>query len=603
MSAESRAPVAVDDQVERVRAASEITAVVGAHVTLKKAGRTWKGLCPFHNEKTPSFTVSPERQTYHCFGCGQGGDVFRFVQETEKVSFGEALRLLADRAGIRLPARRATLSSEPLYEILEEAAEFYRRALLDPSTGKAARAVLAGRGIEEGTRDAFGMGYAPAGWDALTSRLGPRHGQAALVRAGLAVEREGGRGMYDRFRDRLVVPLRLLTGVGGRVVGFGGRSLSGEEPKYLNSPESPVYHKSAFVFGLPEARETLKQSGEAVLVEGYFDVMALSQAGVRDAVAAAGTAITAEQSALLARYVSRVCLALDGDRAGSAAAGRGLAPLLGAGLAVRVALLPEGDDPDTFVRREGASGFAKLRDGAESVAGFLCRHAGESGEAHGRAVQAVLALAREIPDLARREALLVDADRLLGVGVDRLRRAAEGAKPGTAVRAKSEPAAPSPAKRAAAVTPERMPFVERSLLALLVADPKLAERAAEEVPEEWIRHPRAREAWRVILADPEGGVARWSESADDATRTLLTALASESDAPAEAEKAWDELVRSLEFTVRRQELSRLQGDLARLPAESLEARDLMGAIEELSVRMWKLRNHSAVQGLGKGEIE
>jgi DNA primase len=598
MSAESRVPVAVDDAVERVRAASEITAVVGAHVTLKKAGRTWKGLCPFHQEKTPSFTVSPERQTYHCFGCGVGGDVFRFVQETEKVSFGEALRLLADRAGIRLPAKRQTSSSEPIYEILEEAAEFYRRTLLDPATGDQARAVLAARGIEDSTRDRFGMGYAPVGWDALTSRLGPRHGQAALVRAGLAVEREGGRGMYDRFRDRLLVPLRLPT---GRVVGFGGRSLSGEEPKYLNSPESPVYRKSAFVFGLPEARERLRASGEAVLVEGYFDVMALSQAGVEDAVAAAGTAITGEQSALLSRYVSRVCLALDGDRAGHAAAGRGLAPLLGAGLSVRVLLLPEKDDPDTFVRREGAEGFFALRERAESVAGFLCRHAGESGEAHGRAVQAVLALARELPDLARREALLIDADRLLGVGVDRLRRAVESKSPTPGVRVKSETAAA--ARPAVTVLPSRMPFVERSLIALLVAEPQLAERAAEEVPEEWIRHPAAREAWRAILADPEGGVARWSESTEGAARSLLTSLASESDAPAEAGKAWDDHVRRLEYDVRKQELSRLQGDLARLPAESREARDLMGAIEELSVRMWKLRNHVAVQGLGKGEIE
>src|SRR6185369_3634669 len=229
------------------------------------------------------------------------------------------------------------------YEILEEAAEFYRRTLLDPATGRAARAVLSGRGIEDDTRERFGMGYAPAGWDALTSRLGPKHGQAALVRAGLAVERDGGRGMYDRFRDRLVVPLRLPT---GRVVGFGGRSVSGEEPKYLNSPETPVYRKSAFIFGLPEAREALRESGEAILVEGYFDVMALSQAGVRETVAASGTAITAEQGALLSRYVSRVCLALDGDRAGSAAMRRGLVPLLAAGLAVRVLILPEGDDPD-----------------------------------------------------------------------------------------------------------------------------------------------------------------------------------------------------------------------------------------------------------------
>ncbi|HKA24910.1 MAG TPA: DNA primase [Candidatus Eisenbacteria bacterium] len=599
MSVESRAPVAPDDAVERVRQASEITAVVGAHVTLKKAGRTWKGLCPFHTEKTPSFTVSPERQTYHCFGCGAGGDVFRFVQETEKVSFAEALKLLADRAGIRLPSRRGVASSEPLYEILEEAAEFYRRTLLDPATGKQARAVLTARGIEDGTRDRFGMGFAPAGWDALTSRLGPRHGQAALVRAGLAVEREGGRGMYDRFRDRLLVPLRLSTGVGGRVVGFGGRSLSGEEPKYLNSPESPVYRKSAFVFGLPEARETLRASGEAVLVEGYFDVMVLSQAGVQDAVAAAGTAITAEQASVLSRYVSRVCLALDGDRAGAQAAGRGLAPLLGAGLTLRVVVLPERDDPDSFVRREGVGAFQALRERAVGVVKFLCRDAGKSGEAHAQAIAKVVTLARELKDLSLRDGFLVDADRELGVGFDRLRHEVE--KPGAT---KSMAAPPSvTVKTQAPVVVQRMPFVERSLIALLVAEPRLAERAVEAVPEEWIRHPAAREAWRAIVADPEGGVAHWCESAEGAGRALLTSLASESDAPVEAEKAWDELVRSLEFEVRKKELSQLQSDLARLPAESREARDLMGAIEELSVRMWKLRNRSAAQGLGKGASE
>ncbi|HEV8481868.1 MAG TPA: DNA primase [Candidatus Eisenbacteria bacterium] len=602
MSSETRAAIGADEMVERVRAASEITAVVGTQVTLKKAGRTWKGLCPFHQEKTPSFTVSAERQTYHCFGCGAGGDVFRFVQETEKVTFPEALRLLADRAGIRLPAKRGPSPSEPLYEILEEAAEFYRRTLLDPATGQAARAVLAGRGIEDDTRERFGMGYAPAGWDALSSRLGPKHGQAALVRAGLAVEREGGRGMYDRFRDRLVVPLRLPT---GRVVGFGGRSVSGEEPKYLNSPETPVYRKSAFIFGLPEAREALRESGEAILVEGYFDVMALSQAGVREVVAASGTAITAEQGALLSRYAARVCLALDGDRAGSAAMQRGLVPLLGAGLAVRVLILPEGDDPDTLVRRVGKAGFDALRAEAQSVAGFLCRQAGESGEAHGRAVAQVIELARELPDLARREALLVDADRLLGVGVDRLRRATESAKDSVRpiVSKRAGAAVVQPAK---AVMPERrqkLPFVERSLLALLVAEPSLADRAAETVPEDWIHHPAARQAWRAIVADPQGGAARWCESAEGEGRALLTALASETGAAAEAGRAWDDHVRRLEYEVRKLELNRLQSDLARLREDSREARDVVTAIEDVSHRMWTLKNPKAGQAQGKGESE
>jgi len=579
---------ATDEVVERVRAASEITAVVQSHVALKKAGRTWKGLCPFHQEKTPSFTVSPERQTYHCFGCGAGGDVFRFVQETEKVTFPEALRLLADRAGIQLPARRRVSEGEPLHEILEEAATFYRRALLDPATGKAARAVLEARGITEDTGERFGVGYAPAGWDALTSRLTPRYAAALLVRAGLAVEREGGRGIYDRFRDRIVVPLRLPN---GRVVGFGGRTVANEEPKYLNSPETPIYHKGSFVFGLGEAKEALRASGEAVLVEGYFDVMALSQAGVPDAVAASGTAITPEQASLLLRFAPRVCLALDGDKAGQAAASRGLAPLLQAGLAVRVAVLPAGDDPDTFVRREGVAAFEKLREKAGGVAEFLCRSAGASGEEHGKAVAAVIELARALPDLARREALFVSADRLLGVGADRLRRAAESPTAGTRPLSVRREAAPLPAP--APMRPvARMRPVEHELVALLVASPGLVPRAEQAVSDAWIRHPAAREAWEAIVADPKGGAAQWSRATGEAGRALLTALASESMETPEPERALADILRRLEWDALRVERTERQKDLVGTAADSAQARELQGEIARLSVRMSTLMDRT-----------
>jgi DNA primase len=586
VNAPARIATAPDEIVERVRAASEISAIVQSHVALKKAGRTWKGLCPFHQEKTPSFTVSPERQTYHCFGCGAGGDVFRFVQETEKISFGEALRLLADRAGITLPARRRPAEGEPLYEILEEAAEFYRRSLLDATTGRAARAVLEARGIEEGTRERFGMGYAPAGWDALSSRLVPRYSAALLVRAGLAVDREGGRGSYDRFRDRIVVPLRLPN---GRVVGFGGRAAANEEPKYLNSPETPIYHKGSFVFGLGEAKEALRASGEAVLVEGYFDVMALSQAGVTDAVAASGTAITPEQSSLLLRFTPRVCLALDGDRAGLAAASRALAPLLAAGLAVRVMVLPEGDDPDTFVRREGEAAFAARREKAPGVAEFLCRGAGAGGEEHGRAVAAVVELARTLPDLARRESLLVSADRLLGVGVDRLRRATEAqtsAARSVSVRKEALPA-PTPLRPATRMRP-----VEHDLLALLVAVPRLAEPAERGVSAEWIRHPAAREAWDALVADPTAGVAQWSRQVGEAGRELLTALASESVETTEPERALGDILRRLEWDALRIERATRQKELVSFMADSAQARELQGEIERLSVRMSSLMDRT-----------
>ena len=258
-----------EDVRERVRTASDIAEVIGQHISLRKVGRSWKGLCPFHQEKTPSFTVSPERQTYHCFGCGVGGDVFGFVEEMEKVSFAEALRLLAEQAGIELPSWRAeSQGAARLYEICQEAAVFYHRWLLDAETGRRARDLLRSRGIQKEVEDRFELGYAPEGWDSLGTRLERRFGKESLVQAGLTIPREGGTGSYDRFRDRLMVPLRTAS---GRVLGFGGRVVGDGEPKYLNSPETPVYRKGSFLFGLGEARQALREGQSALLVEGYFD--------------------------------------------------------------------------------------------------------------------------------------------------------------------------------------------------------------------------------------------------------------------------------------------------------------------------------------------
>jgi DNA primase len=566
-----------DDAVERVRAASDVVAVVSQYVSLRKVGRSWKGLCPFHQEKTPSFTVSPERQTFHCFGCGKGGDVFGFVEEAEKVEFGDALRLLAERAGIQLPTHRAAPeSSEALYEACREAADFYRRSLQDAVTGRRARDFLKRRGIEGETEERFGLGYAPGGWDALSGRLAGRFPEALLVRAGLAIERDGRRGLYDRFRDRLVVPLRQAT---GRVVGFGGRTMADEEPKYLNSPETPVYRKGRFLFGLGEAREALRQSGEAILVEGYFDVLGLAQAGFPDAVAAAGTALTPEQAALLARYVSRVCVVFDGDSAGAAATVRALAPLLSAGLEVRAGRLPAGEDPDSLVQKNGAAAFAAVREAAESPAGYLCRSADEGAAGHGRAVAAVVELARSLDDLGRREALLMEADRRLGVGVERLRRAAER----EAARLRSVVTEPAGGAGAGAPPPSGarpsgpVPFVEQSLLALLVSAPALAAQAHERIPEAWITHPAARGAWAVIGREPEGGPARWCEGATGEARALLSALCEEAIAPDERERSLEDHARRLEaraLEVEREaighELARREGEGAAVGLERLE---------------------------------
>lgn len=595
-----RDPVAADDALERVRAASDIAEVIGQYVSLRKVGRSWKGLCPFHQEKTPSFTVSPERQTYHCFGCGAGGDVFRFVQEAEKVEFPEALRLLAERSGISLPARRGPREGgDPLYEACREAAEFYRRCLQDPTTGRRARDFLSSRGIQPDTEARYGLGYAPAGWDGLSSRLGPRLGEETLVRAGLAIEREGARGIYDRFRDRVMVPLRLAS---GRAVGFGGRTLGNEEPKYLNSPETPVYRKGRFVFGLEEAREQLREVGEAVLVEGYFDVLALHQAGVPGAVASCGTAWTPEQASLLGRYVSRLCLAFDGDPAGIAASTRALGPLLDAGLEVRVLQLPPNEDPDSFVRRRGRADWMRLMESALEPAAYLCRHAGSDGAAHGAAVAAVIDLARSLGDLARREALIVSADRLLGAGVEALRRAVENQGRGsTPVRARpARQAGPAALEGKAPSTAGPPSFVERSLLGLLVALPTLAKRALAEVQEGWITHPAARAAWQAIAGDPEGGPARWCETDSTAARELLSALANEPATPEDGERALDDHLRFLEVEALTRELENIRRHMGAPGSGESEARERRERIQRLVARRSHLMEEVVVS---KGDAE
>jgi DNA primase len=532
-----------DPVIESVRSASDIIEIVGQYVSLKKVGRTWKGLCPFHQEKTPSFIVSPERQTFHCFGCGQGGDVFRFVQEAEKVGFGDALRTLAERAGIKLPARRANdESAGALVEACEAAATLYERFLDDSAAGKAARDFLARRGIEEEVRRRFGVGYAPAGWDTLTSRLRGRFGEEVLVRAGLAAARDSG-GVYDRFRDRVVVPLRQPN---GRTIGFGGRSLGDEEPKYLNSPETQLYRKGRFVFALGEAREGMRRRGEAVLVEGYFDVLALHQAGVDEAIASSGTAVTEEQGALILRSAERLCLMLDGDSAGQAAARKALGPLLASGLEVRVATLPSGDDPDSFVRREGKDGVEQLRAEAVDPVTFLCQDATDEGKRRA-AREAVVALAREVKDPGRREAILERADQLLVLresGLKALRRAVEGEpRPVRVARPEVGPggrqgAAPRP-------TPRTAPsYAEKSLIALLVAWPDLAPEALRGIEAGWIEHPWTRAVWQAIAEDPEGNAARWAEALDEDAADWVLALSVRDEEMAEPERALVDLQRT-----------------------------------------------------------
>ncbi len=352
---------------------SDIVEVIDACVPLKKAGKDYKACCPFHEEKTPSFTVSSAKQFYHCFGCGAHGTAIGFLMEYEHMSFPEAVEELARRAGLSLPketegAIDRSESTSDLLGVLEEAARYYRTQLRETPR---AIAYLKGRGISGDVAGGFALGYAPDAWDNLVRLLGKTPAEReVLIRAGLAIRKDAG-GCYDRFRDRVMFPIHDYR---GRIVGFGGRIIDKGEPKYLNSPETPLFHKGRELYGLFRARDSIRKAGRVIVVEGYMDVVGLAQFGVDIAVATLGTATTREHLERLFRFVPEVVFCFDGDRAGREAAWRALEivlPVLHEGRHAAFMFLPEGEDPDTLVQKEGKERFLGRTRTAMTVPDFL----------------------------------------------------------------------------------------------------------------------------------------------------------------------------------------------------------------------------------------
>lgn len=363
--------------VTEVLAAVEIVDVAGAVVTLKQAGPgRFKGLCPFHTEKTPSFTVSQDRQTFHCFGCGKGGDALRFVMDSEGLNFIEALRRLADRAGIRLPAfspqqDKAEYLRTQLLEFGSFAVDHFRKSFEDPSRGSAAQEYLRNRRLKDATIQEFALGFAQNEWSALLDAARAKgYGERVIEACGLFKKKEQGNHYYDFFRNRIMFPIRDLA---GKVVAFGGRDLADSPAKYINSPETSVYKKSRTLYGLYEARETLRHAQCAILVEGYFDLLRCFDAGIRNVVASCGTALTSEQAALIRRYVGEVVIMYDGDAAGVKAALKGVSVLTAAGLTVRATALPGNQDPDDYVLAEGSEAFEQQVAQAADFVTFYVR--------------------------------------------------------------------------------------------------------------------------------------------------------------------------------------------------------------------------------------
>ncbi|HUE38937.1 MAG TPA: DNA primase [Candidatus Binatia bacterium] len=342
-----------DDKIAEVRERTSLVEIVSRYTALKRTGRNHQGLCPFHAEKTPSFSVSEDGGVFYCFGCQAGGDVFKFVMLKENLTFPEALERLAREAGVELPKRptdeRREQGRERLLRVNVFAAKFFQRALWEGSDGAAARQYLVTRHIREETARAFGLGYAPA--DGLAAALERASAPLADAEALGLIGRSTRGGWYDRFRSRLMFP---ITDLSGKTIAFGGRTLGDDKPKYLNSPESPVFHKGRSVFGLGAARDAIHERSRVILVEGYIDVIALAQAGIGNVVAPLGTSLTADQIRLLKRFTDNFLVLFDGDRAGIAAAARAFALFAEVGIFAEAAFLPAGHDPDTFVNAAGA---------------------------------------------------------------------------------------------------------------------------------------------------------------------------------------------------------------------------------------------------------
>lgn len=471
----------IDDLVAR----ADIVEVIGARVPLKKKGREYAACCPFHHEKSPSFFVSPDKQFYHCFGCGAHGTVLGFLMAHERLDFVEAVETLAAQMGLEVPREGGDAPSEhphaPLLAVLEDCAKFYQAEL--KRTPKAVD-YLKRRGVSGETAAAFGLGYAPPGFDSLERALkADSQTIDRLKRAGMLSEGEHAR-LYDRFRERVMFPIRDRR---GRIIAFGGRVLNDDKPKYLNSPETPLFHKGKELYGLYEARRALGRPDRLLVVEGYMDVVMLAQHGLREAVATLGTAVTREQVDLMFRHTAQVVFCFDGDEAGRRAAWRALEstlPQLRDGLDARFMFLPDGEDPDSLVRKEGAEAF-RARIGRDALSfdafllGELAQQANDDGSPAARARLKALALPliQGMPAGVLRELVLDALATRVGVPVERLQAEGGKVKP-----------APAPQNSASTQPPEPgRPTALRKAILLLLHHPELAATGATDPA--WAQSP------------------------------------------------------------------------------------------------------------------
>jgi DNA primase len=597
--------------IDELIARADIVEIIGARVQLKKSGREYKACCPFHNEKTPSFWVSPDKQFYHCFGCGKHGTALGFLMDHDHMAFPEAVEELATRLGLEVPheggsdaaARRA---DEPLYELMARVARFYAESL---AREPRARDYVAKRGLSADTVERFAIGYAPNSWNELLRRFGASEAEKKrLAEAGLIVERERGQAQsgerhYDRFRDRLMFPIRDAR---GRVIGFGGRVIDAGEPKYLNSPETVLFHKGRELYGLYETRRARSNLSRLIVVEGYMDTVRLHQADIDYAVATLGTATTAEHFRRIFRLVPAVVFAFDGDRAGRAAAWRALQqalPEAREGREIRFLFLPQGHDPDTLVGAEGRAAFEERLQSAVPLSEYLVRELSEQSDlssADGRArfAEAARPLFTRVPEGVYRELLLERLAQVVGLPAPRLEELWTRGRAGAAAPA---PVPPAPTQRMSRRTAERSggrgSLVRQAIVRLLhhpgiAAEVTAAERAGLDASDEagvaLLREllDNLREQPAQI---PAQVIQRWAgREGSDALQKLLEREEVITQAPAAAGEL-------------RAALVKLADQAAGRRLEALEAKSRTGSlvaseIEEFQVLISKLRHRDAHGG-------
>ena len=519
---------------DRVKQQADIVRVVGEYVRLKKSGQNFTGLCPFHSEKTPSFAVHPVKQIYHCFGCGAGGDVFKFVMEMDKITFPESVRAVAEKCGIAIPRAKERTPEErqqnqqrtSLVELHREAAAFFVQQLNATQEGRAAKAYLLDRGLDPEAMARFGIGFAPSGGEALLRVFKQKYPEKSLEVSGLFSRDQNGR-LFDRFRRRVMFP---IANDSGKIVAFGGRALGDDLPKYLNSPETPIYTKSNILYHLDRAKEALRQRDFAVLVEGYMDAIAVARAGISNVVASCGTSLTEPQVKLLSRFTRRIIVNYDPDTAGQAATERSLTILLEQGAEVRVLALPGGKDPDSFIRSEGAAAYTKLLNEAPPYVDYLISRARKmdmsTAEGKLRAVNFLMPYVQRIPDRILRSEWATRIAQQLRIEEPVLRESMRKAASERRSEVKARPELVGRVGKPA----------ERRLVQMLIEAEEFRAQLAEEIRAEELH--RGLESERILAALVEvcasgarPDAAELALSLEERDRRLLFEIAFEAAAP------------------------------------------------------------------------